>query len=341
MPKVSKHPRLRVHIRRGNNGRVYTYYYYDMRPEGERDILLGKDLDAALARWSELHEGRAAKAGTLQEAFDRFRSESLPAYSSAVTRRNYAASLRKLELWCGRMAWADVTLPVMVEYLRRRTGKRQANHEMSVLSVVWGKARLWGMTAAPFPAYNLRGWKNKEEAPAVQVSDKAFEAVYRHASQLIRDAMDLSTATALRLTDCRHIEFDDDWKLTVSSSKTRKPVLINARKSVVLTSLMTRRAEVRAAHSLVLCTPSGKRASERMLTDGWSRARAAAIKEAALAGDEELFEELKTLMLRFMRKRAAGLAGSVDKARKLLQHNSEATTRRHYYGAAEEIEPTR
>ena len=50
----------------------------------------------------------------------------------------------------------------MVKYIEIRTAKTQANREMSVLSIVWGCARKWGITALPWPAAGVKGWKNSE-----------------------------------------------------------------------------------------------------------------------------------------------------------------------------------
>src|SRR6185369_10934132 len=87
MPKISKHPKLRVHVKRGKSGQVWTSYSYDMRGTGEKDIPLGRDLAAALKKWDELHNERPRTAGTLEEAFRRWESEVLPNYESDETRR--------------------------------------------------------------------------------------------------------------------------------------------------------------------------------------------------------------------------------------------------------------
>ena len=49
MPKRSKHPRLRVHIKRGKAGQVWTSYWFDNRGTGQPDVPLRTDYDAAHA----------------------------------------------------------------------------------------------------------------------------------------------------------------------------------------------------------------------------------------------------------------------------------------------------
>src|SRR4051812_29745409 len=80
MPKKTPYPRLRVHVRKGKAGQVWTSYYYDGRPDGQSDTALGSDYEEALKRWDEIHNHKPRIAGTLQEAFNRWREEVLPTY---------------------------------------------------------------------------------------------------------------------------------------------------------------------------------------------------------------------------------------------------------------------
>jgi hypothetical protein len=43
MPKPSKHPKLRVSVKRGKAGQVWISYWYDMRGTGKPDMPLGND----------------------------------------------------------------------------------------------------------------------------------------------------------------------------------------------------------------------------------------------------------------------------------------------------------
>lgn len=92
VPKVTPHPRLRTLVRKMKGGRVHTYYVYDMRGTGEKDVQLGKDWNAALARWRELHEGKDRVAGTIEEAFGLWEEHVLPTYASAETKHGNASA---------------------------------------------------------------------------------------------------------------------------------------------------------------------------------------------------------------------------------------------------------
>jgi integrase len=335
MPKISKHPKLRVHVKRGKSGQVWTSYSYDMRGTGEKDIPLGRDLAAALKKWDELHNERPRTAGTLEEAFRRWESEVLPNYESDETRKGYAKNLRKIRPVMGAATWDAVTLPDLKEYLRKRTGKTQANREVSLLSVIWNWARTEGLTDLPWPAHGMTRskWKNAESARDVEVSDEAFEAIYKHADEILRDAMDLATATGLRVKDVLGMlmtDFRQD-ELRAKAGKTGKRATFPLAQSDVLPRLIEKRKTSKALHLYMLTAPNGHQVSYRMLNDRFVKARAAAAKE---------LPECAGLVLRDMRKRAAQLAEDLDEASKLLQHSSKAVTRKHYRGG-DRIRPVR
>lgn len=51
-------------------------------------------------------------------------------------------TLGRLEPVFGNAAWHEVTLPTLRQYLDKRSAETQGNRELSVLSIIWGKARL-------------------------------------------------------------------------------------------------------------------------------------------------------------------------------------------------------
>lgn len=345
MPKKTKHPGLRHHTRRGAGGQVRVYYYLDRRTAGEKDVPLGSNYTAALQRYKELVEDAPKVSGRVQEAINRWRIDpevGIETYESPVTRRNYLQALKRIEQWCGAQRWEDITLPTMRQYLDRRAAKRQGNLEMSVLSIVWGRARLWGMTKLPFPAQGVKNWKNKERARRVEVTDALFNAIYERADQVLRDAMDIASATGLRLTDARTVELPVDGLLVIKgSSKKDKAIRFRVSASTVLPGIVERRSAVNADHPYLLSTPSGKDVSERMLADRWVIARAAAAERAEAAGEHAFAKTIRKTFLRDMRKRAAGLADTEDAAARLLQHDDKRITRKHYRVGGDVVDPVR
>jgi hypothetical protein len=336
MPKRTPYPRLRTHVRKGAKGQVWVSYFYDNRPE--KDIPLGSDYDEALAKWREIHEHKPRIAGTILEAMERWRTDSLPSYSNAETRKSYARQLKNLVPVFGPATWDQVGIPHLVEYLEERSAKTQANREMAVLSIVWNYARKKGYTKLPWPAAGMEKskWKNKESARTVEVTDAIFAAVYGEASAVLRDAMDLASATGLRLTDCRTVQIPPGDVLRVRASKTGKIAEFSLSESSVLSRLCAERRKSTASHLLLLTTSSGKPVSARMLRDRWDEAR-----EKAAQAHPELADELRAMYLRDMRKRAADLAGSLQEASDLLQHSSTKVTSTHYRTKANRLRPVR
>jgi hypothetical protein len=341
MPKVSKYPRLRTKVYRGAAGQVYAYYTYDMRPEGKPDIRLGTDRDEALRRWDELHHHKPRTLGRLQEAINRWRERELPKYDNAETRRSYAKSLRNVEKVFGEMAWDEVTVPDLRMYLDLRKAKTQGNREMAVLSVVWSKAVMWGMTRLTWPAAGIKGWKNKEAPREFTVTDELFSALYAEGDQVLRDCMDIATATGMRLTDARTVLMPVDGVLRHKAGKTGKWMEFDVASSPVLSALVARREAMKAHSVMLLTTKRGRQVSSAMLWLRLDAARERAADKAAQTGNPGLAQEIRGMFLRDMRKRASELAEGLDEAAKLLQHDSKALTRKHYRQGPEKLRAVR
>lgn len=341
MPKVTKYPRLRAKTYKGASGQVYTYYVYDMRGTGKPDVRLGRDFDAAVQQWDQIHNKAPRIAGTMQEAFNRWQERELPKYTSAVTRRCYKQNLKHLEPVFGRMAWDELTLPMLREYLDRRTAKTQGNREMSLLCLVWGKAKLWGLHALAWPAAGVKGWKNEEAPREFEVSDEIFAAVYAQADRVLRDCMDIATATGMRLTDVRTATVPVNGILQFRASKTGKAAQFEIAASPVLAAVAERRAERKASSVMFLTTATGKTVTAAMLRKRWDGARETAAAKAQDGGNKALAEAIRAMYLRDTRKRAADLAGDAGEAAKLLQHSSQRLTETHYRSKASKLRAVR
>jgi hypothetical protein len=321
--KKSKYPRLRSKTYKGAGGQVWVYYTYDMRGTGKPDVRLGTDYALAIEQWKKLHLDQPLTVGRIQEAIDRWREFEIPKYGNTGTRNDYTKQLRRVEAAFGQMAWHEVNLPVLRTYLDLRTAKTQGNRELSVLSIVWGKARLWGMTELQWPAAGLKDWKNPESARQFEVTDAMFDAVYQKADQVLRDAMDIATATGMRLTDVRTVRMPVDGRLRFKAGKTGKWAYFEVAQSPVLTALLERRGN--ADSVMLLTTKTGRQVSASMLRDRYDEAR-----EAAAKANPALAKDIRAMYLRDMRKRAADLAEDNDAASKLLQHSSKKVTDDHY-----------
>ncbi len=327
MPKLTKYPRLRTKVYKGRGGQAYVY---DMRPEGKPDIRLGKDHARAVEQWEQLRNQIPLTIGRLEEAFARWERDELPRYDNAETRRGYAKQLKTLRPVFGGMAWDEVDLPALRLYLDHRSAKTQGNREMSLLQIIWGKAMLWGMTRQPWPAQGVKNWKNAEHAREFEVTGPMFAAVYAEADQVLRDCMDIASATGLRITDARTVRMPVDGTITHRASKTRKAAKFIVADSPVLSALVERREAMRAYCVMLLTTTTGRAVTYRMLRDRWDTARDKAALKLERAGQIDAGQRVRAMYLRDMRSLAADLAGDITEASKLLQHSSEAVTKKHY-----------
>lgn len=340
MPKASKYPKLRVSIKRGKSGQVWQSWWYDMRGTGKPDVPLGNNYEAALARWAEIHLEAPRIAGTLVEAFRGWESRGLAAREdgrprSAETIAGYRKCLAALQPVFGGARWEDVTLPTLRQYVQARTAKGRARQEMQVLSVVWGWARLEGMTTLPWPAAGMQksGWMGQPGKRQREVSDEAFAALHKHADQTLRDALDIATATGLRVGDVLRLRLSDirGGQLVSTAGKTGKRGEFDLAASAVLQPIIDRRKAMRGPEHLFLLAAGRKPVTYRALAERFARARAAAALEVPECAD---------LILRDMRKRASQLAGSLAEASTLLQHSSLSVTRAHYR-QGDKIKPVR
>ena len=342
MPKKTQHPRLRSHSWRTAGGEVKTAYYYDMRGTGKPDVPLGTDYDAAVAEWDKLHNKQPMIAGTLEEAFAGWEKEVLPVHKP-VTRRGYALNLKRLRPVFGVSRWEQIDFRALKTYLKNRTAKTQGNQEMRLLRLVWNWARGEGMTERPFPAAGLEKsrWMNKEHPREFEVTDDLFKAIYDEGDQVLRDCMDLASATAMRLTDCRTILLPRDNVLRLKAHKTGKKGDFDVNLSAVLPDLIARRRAVKTEHLMLLSTPTGRPVSMTMLRDRYELARAAAAAKALEAGDEAFAERIKSMYLRDVRKYSLDLVETLEAASALAQHGDKRITEKHYRTKASRLIPAR
>ncbi|MEO5881552.1 MAG: integrase [Caldimonas sp.] len=204
---------------------------------------------------------------------------------------------------------------------------------MALLSVIWAWTVTEELVKTKFPLLGIRGWKNKEQPKAFVVADAIFDAIYKHAEPHLRDAMDLATATGMRVMDVVNLRITDQRGdlPVIQARKTGKLAEYDLTQSAILPALIERRKAHKALHFSMLTKPTGKQVTLRMLQGAFDRARTKAVEECP---------EAAGAVLRYMRKRPSRLAGSLDDASNLLQHSSRSTTQRHY-PAGEKLRPVR
>jgi integrase len=330
---TNNYPRFRTHVRKGANGQVWVSYYYDNRGTGKKDVPLGKDYAQAMEKWNNIRNHQPLVRGLIQEAIDRYKEKVLPGMIKG-TRQQYTTYLKQVEPYFGPVAWHQVTLPILLDYLESRTKKTSANRELSVLGSIWNLAVKWGLTEKTWPAAGLGKWKNTEKKRNIFISEEQFNAIYKHADRLLRDSMDIASATGLRVTDVRTILMPKNGVLTFSASKTTKSAEFIVADSPVLSRIVARREAMKAHCVMLLCTDTGRQATERMLLNRWNTAKGKATAERPELGLDGLYN-------RDMRKVAANLSATVEDAQKLLQHSSAKVTADHYFNRPTKLKAVR
>lgn len=329
MPKKAQYPGLRARIRKGKSGKVWTGYYF-CAPGQKGEIPLGSNWDIALKEWDRLRNHMPTIRGTLAEAFDRFETDILPTKGKANA-RDYRQHLKALRPVFDTAGWASITRPLLQRYLDKRTAKPQGVKEIKLLGYVWEYAKNWGMTQRDNP---IRGWRiGSALVREVEVTDEAFDALYAAGDQVLRDAMDLMTATGIRLGDVLKVQITDvrGDVLRIKAGKTGKVSEFVIAGSV-LERIIADRKKSKALHFKLLTTEKGKEVTPATLRKRYDAAR---VKAAAKV------PEVATLFLRDMRKRAANLSATDDDAARLLQHSNKAITNTHYRTRGERVRPVR
>ncbi|MDQ2139542.1 integrase [Alcaligenaceae bacterium B3P038] len=325
---------------------MVTYYFYDRRASGESDIPLGRDYEKAIVQWAEVHNNAPRVVGTIEQAFQAWEADKesgLLSYTNHYTSRGYRNQLARFRPLFGPVTWESISFSHLVTYLDRRSAKTQGNREMALFSVIWNYARKKGITDLPWPAAGMERsrWKNTERAREFQVTDDLFDAVYFAGDQVLQDCMDLASATGMRLNDTITVLLPAGDLLRMKANKTGKKADFDISLSHVLPDLVRRRRSLKADHLMLLSTPTGRPVTLRMLRDRYDYARIVAAHNAECAGEHELAADIKSMILRDMRKRASDLSESDEAASQLLQHTSVNLTKKHYRSTVVKLKPVR
>lgn len=144
MPRLSEHPKLRVHRKTGTDGQVWVSYSYDMRGTGWPDVALGTDREAALRRWQELRDAprppppkkKPRRTARIQN------TEKAPARPVEGKRRNFGHPL-----WDDAPSWAK---PMYIAADRRsveagRPAFLSAAEFLAVVKRAGGRCELTGI----------------------------------------------------------------------------------------------------------------------------------------------------------------------------------------------------
>lgn len=205
---------------------IKVWYYYDAGGKPRKEIPLGCDYAIAVKKWSEIeidqepiHQGII----TFEYVAKRYIKEVIPTKAPA-TQSDNLRELKQLYLFFNNPpAPLEEIKPIHIrKYLDWRKTIR-ANREKALFSHIWNKAREWGYTDLQNPCAGIKGFKETGRKN-IYIEDSMFDAVYKKASQPLRDAMDLAYLTGQRPSDVLKMTEHDiqDGSITVTQNKTGK-----------------------------------------------------------------------------------------------------------------------
>lgn len=326
--------------------------FYYIVPEGQRAAWdgrawyrLGATLAEAYAAWAE-RIGAPERVTTIGALFDRYLAEVVPknAPKSQTEKMRHIRDLRPV---FGHMALADLEPQHVYRYVDKRTAKVAAHREVETLSHAFTKAVQWGL----IKAHPFKGEVRLEnEAPRERyVEDWEIEAALRLPVKgkngrvpMVQAYLRIKLLTGLRKGDILRLEASalQEDGIHVQPGKTRK----STGKRLIYEWTPELREAVEAAKQArpalspyLFCNQAGKplfeaaRGTTKGFDDIWQRFMARLTEETKV----QRFTEHD------LRAKVGSDAESLERARQLLAHASDSTTKRVYRRKPEVIKPVR
>jgi len=301
-----------------------TYYYYF---DGAREIALGKDYVAAVAKWADL-EGGNSKSNTSTvitfryAAEQYFKSEAFKA-KSLRTQKDYLYDVKKLYEYFDAppAALADIE-PHWIALYRDWRKNTHSSQELGCFSAIWAHAREAGYTPRENPASGVR--RNKGAGRDIYIDDALFDKVYEKADQPTQDAMDLAWLAGQRPGDSLRFKETDikDGALWVTQGKTKAKVRVEivGKLKAVIDRITARKATYKIRSLNLVVNETGQALSASALDNRFEDAR----REAKVNLNDFQFRDLRAKAATEVEE-ASGIAA----AQHLLGHKSSAMTT-HY-----------
>jgi len=319
-----------------------VYYYLDTGGRPRKEIPLGADYITALRKYVELQETVApVGAAKFGDVIARYRRDVLPTLASS-TIATHTSDMKHLEASFKDAPLGQVRPMHIRQFLDKHKDKATtANRCKRLFSTLWNHARGWGYTDAENPCVGIMGHSVGKRQ--VYITDAVFDAVYEHASEQLREALDLGYLTGQRPGDALKIRMDDiaDGVLVVDQGKTGKKLRISVtgELAALVERIRARKDGHKTECSQLLMNRDGMPMTKQVLRDHFKKA-----KEIASEKRPELSKEIAEFWFYDLRAKAAD--DSADErgeqaASDLLGHDSIKTTRRHYLRRGKIVTPVR
>lgn len=337
---------LPVHMRARAKAGGKVYFYYDRGGKPRVETPLGSDYPEAIRKWAELEGGqhRVGDVVTIAHAIERYEREILPKKAPRTQKDNLAEIRWLLKFFGDPPVPLSKLDPIHVrQYMdwriqARKKGKARkdgsqaratggavrANRERALLSHVWNKAREWGYTDRPNPCDGVAGY-SESGRKKVYVEDDAYAAVWQHADQPTRDAMDLAYLIGQRPADT--LKFDErdvrDSVLLIEQNKTgtKLRMTIEGELDALLKRIAERKKGYKVRSTRLIVNESGQPLTASALRKRFDAARAAAGVAKACFQFRDLRAKAGT--------DKADSAGDIRQAQQQLGHSSVVMTEQY------------
>lgn len=319
---------LKVEWRLKKGGVGHTFYYNNqsgyLKSQPRTKLPLGPDRAAALRKWAEL-EGAPVPpdqqtVGHAWLLYSRHERGLLRVAES--TRTDYRRCWIELKRAAERSTWDDLTVPLLTQYLDRRSAKTRGNREMALLGILWNFALARGLTRATnlVPAVE----RNLEKPDTRYVTDAELAAVKAVASPVVCDALDLAYLTGQRPADVLRMKWADvrDGYLTVRQGKTGAQVAIAV--TGEFAALLARIKARTVVSPVWILAENGRHPTLRVLRERFNSARAKSGVDFSL---------------KHMRPKSA--SDTQEGATERLGHTTAAITKRVYRRLPTKAMPTK
>ena len=358
-------PRMLRRTKRLASGKVWAAFYYNGRDESGRrvEIPLGTDLDEAKRKWAELEcKPVPTETGLMNVVFDRYAREVIPT-KALKTQHNNQLEIAKLRSVFGTAPVEAITPQHIAQYrdsrmspakilkdgtvIPARKATVSANRELALFSHIYNKAREWGYTSKTNPCAGVS--KNRETPRDFYADSDIWDAVYSHATDELKDAMDLAYLTGQRPADVLKMMETDvrNGALEVKQNKTKKHLRImldndqgiRSELGQLLDRIRDRPRKIRSLY--LIATPSGVALNKGTLRLRFESAKAKAVVELLSKGTVDLADRVLKFQFRDIRPKAASEIADIGAASKLLGHSSQQITKSVYRRVGERVMPTK
>lgn len=341
---MARKAHVNLHLPQGMRKRVRkygTYYFLDKGGKPRVEIALGSDYILALKRYAEEFELEPTAKPTFEEVVKKYEVEVLPKLA-ANTIRIQRSDIKHVRDYFGDAPIDDIEPSYIKRFLKKHESKpTTANRCKRLVSSMWNYARGWGYTSLPNPCAGIKG--HKLDKRTVYITDEVFDLVHAHASEPLRDALDLAYRTGQRPADALAMSEHDivDGCLIITQIKTKAPlrVTIEGKLAEVIERIRTRKAGHKIASSALLVNLQGKRLTKAVLRKHFVAARAAAAME-----HPDMAEQIAAMWFYDLRAKAADDTADEfgeQAASDLLGHDSVRTTQRHYLRRGKVVAPVK